>query len=112
MCEVLEKPLRQGLSKPLGCKRIRTPIVSKSESLYGPSDWIRTSGRPTASPGRPSGEIEIQEAAGSWDACKKRQSSQELCLFLVRVFITDLTIGMGIIFLFDFVLFLCLGFLF
>ena len=40
-------------------------LKSVMNTRYGPNDWIRTSGRPTASPGRPSGEIEIQEAAGS-----------------------------------------------
>ena len=51
----------------------------------GPSDWIRTSGRPTASPGRPSGEIEMQEAAGSPSLAEKEDRYLSYLSFLVRV---------------------------
>ena len=49
---------------------------------HGPSDWIRTSGRPTASPGPPCGEIEIQEAAGSRALAKKERQVLVIPVFL------------------------------
>ena len=50
--------------------------------FLGPSDWIRTSGRPTASPGRPCGEIEIHEAAGSQALAKKERQIHIIPVFL------------------------------
>ena len=61
----------------------RRPKTLRFQVLkVGPSDWIRTSGRPTASPGRPCGEIEIQEAAGSRALAKKERQVLVIPVFL------------------------------
>ena len=42
VCKMSQSPLYQGVLNKVGCKRKRTPIVSKSESKYGAGDRGRT----------------------------------------------------------------------